>query len=80
MAPNDTAGIEGIVTAITSTNNLQALNHTLKNSLPKEAREQIFAKALNNGQDPLNFLDFSNHSLGVLYIMYDTCFLRCSVY
>ncbi|KAJ7207529.1 hypothetical protein GGX14DRAFT_455661 [Mycena pura] len=68
MAP-DSLSLDRILHEITTTNNLQALNHTLKNGLPKESRETILSSPLAGGQDPLAILDLRQNTLGVLYIM-----------
>jgi COP9 signalosome complex subunit 3 len=70
MAPNESSpSLDGILNQITTSNNISALNHTLRNSLPKEARETILASPLASGQDPLSVLDMRANTLGVLYIM-----------
>jgi COP9 signalosome complex subunit 3 len=68
MAP-DSLSLDRILNDITTTNNLGALNHTLKNGLPKESRETILSSPLASGQDPLTVLDMRQNTLGVLYIM-----------
>ncbi|KAJ7146448.1 hypothetical protein C8R44DRAFT_600063 [Mycena epipterygia] len=68
MAP-DSLSLDRILNEITTTNNLGALNHTLKNGLPKESRETILSSPLASGQDPLSVLDMRQNTLGVLYIM-----------
>ncbi|KAJ7447159.1 hypothetical protein FB451DRAFT_1290471 [Mycena latifolia] len=68
MAP-DSLSLDRILNEITTTNNLAALNHTLKNGLPKESRETILSSALASGQDPLAILDMRQNTLGVLYIL-----------
>ncbi|KAJ6482194.1 hypothetical protein C8R47DRAFT_1134278 [Mycena vitilis] len=68
MAP-DSLSLDRILNDITTTNNLGALNHTLKNGLPKESRETILSSPLASGQDPLIVLDMRQNTLGVLYIM-----------
>ncbi|KAJ7126567.1 hypothetical protein C8R43DRAFT_1028476 [Mycena crocata] len=68
MAP-DSLSLDRILTEITTTNNLAALNHTLKNGLPKESRETILSSPLASGQDPLTVLDLRQNTLGVLYIL-----------
>ncbi|KAJ7644431.1 hypothetical protein FB45DRAFT_784475 [Roridomyces roridus] len=68
MAP-DSLSLDRILTEITTTNNLPALNHTLKNGLPKESRETILSSPLASGQDPLLVLDLRQNTLGVLYIL-----------
>ncbi|KAF8215703.1 hypothetical protein K438DRAFT_1954409 [Mycena galopus ATCC 62051] len=68
MAP-DSLSLDRILNEITTTNNLQALNLTLKNGLPKESRETILSSPLASGQDPLSVLDLRQNTLGVLYIM-----------
>ncbi|KAJ6601089.1 hypothetical protein DFH09DRAFT_1126810 [Mycena vulgaris] len=68
MAP-DSLSLDRILNEITTTNNLAALNHTLKNGLPKESRETILSSALASGQDPLLILDLRQNTLGVLYIL-----------
>ncbi|KAJ6606780.1 hypothetical protein B0H10DRAFT_2033551 [Mycena sp. CBHHK59/15] len=69
MAPNDSLSLDRILNEITTTNNLGALNHTLRNGLPKESREAILSSGLASGQDPLTVLDMRQNTLGVLYIM-----------
>lgn len=70
MAPNDSSqSLDGILTQITISNNVQALSHTLRHSLPKDARDTILASSLASGQDPLSVLDMKTNTLGVLYIM-----------
>ncbi|KAJ7696758.1 hypothetical protein B0H17DRAFT_929048 [Mycena rosella] len=68
MAP-DSLSLDRILNEITTTNNLGALNHTLKNGLPKESRETILSSGLASGQDPLAILDLRQNTLGVLYIL-----------
>ncbi|KAJ7722564.1 hypothetical protein DFH07DRAFT_856847 [Mycena maculata] len=68
MAP-DSLSLDRILGEITTTNNLSALNHTLKNGLPKESRETILSSPLASGQDPLSVLDLRQNTLGVLYIL-----------
>ncbi|KAJ7508411.1 hypothetical protein B0H11DRAFT_1964831 [Mycena galericulata] len=68
MAP-ESLSLDRILGEITTTNNILALNHTLKNGLPKESRETILSSPLASGQDPLSVLDLRQNTLGVLYIM-----------
>ncbi|KAJ7064715.1 hypothetical protein C8F01DRAFT_1080997 [Mycena amicta] len=68
MAPE--ISLDRILNEITTTNNLSALNHTLKNSLPKESRDTILSSPLASGQDPLTVLDLRQNTLGVLYILW----------
>ncbi|KAJ7083343.1 hypothetical protein B0H15DRAFT_850641 [Mycena belliarum] len=68
MAP-ESLSLDRILNEITTTNNLAALNHTLKNGLPKESRETILSSPLASGQDPLTVLDLRQNTLGVLYIL-----------
>jgi COP9 signalosome complex subunit 3 len=69
MAPNDSQTLDGILNQITTSNNLVALSHTLRNILPKEVRDTILSSPLSSGQDPLSVLDVRVNTLGVLYIM-----------
>ncbi|KAJ8701401.1 hypothetical protein PTI98_000191 [Pleurotus ostreatus] len=70
MAPTDPSGsLDSIIQQITTSNNIRALDQTLRNSLPKEARETILASMLPGGQDPLAILDPRANTLGVLYIL-----------
>ncbi|KIK68564.1 hypothetical protein GYMLUDRAFT_36025 [Collybiopsis luxurians FD-317 M1] len=70
MAP-DSQSTDGLVHQITTTNNLEALAHTLRTpgGSGKEVREFILASSLSSGQDPLSVLDLRNNTLGVLYIL-----------
>jgi COP9 signalosome complex subunit 3 len=70
MAPSDTSvSLDSIINQITMANNVAALNHTLRNAIPKESRDAILSSALAGGQDPLAVLDMRQNTLGVLYIM-----------
>ncbi|KAG5649762.1 hypothetical protein H0H81_002140 [Sphagnurus paluster] len=69
MAPNPTESLDSILQQITTSNNAAALNHTLRNALPKESRDTILASVLGSGQDPLCVLDVRQNTLGVLYIL-----------
>lgn len=69
MAPNDLQALDTIFHQITTANNPNALNHTLRNTLPKDSRELILAGPLSSGQDPLQVLDMRINTLGALYIM-----------
>ncbi|KAF5389650.1 hypothetical protein D9757_004138 [Collybiopsis confluens] len=70
MAP-DSQSIDGLVNQITTTNNLEALAHTLRTpgGSGKDVREFLLASPLSSGQDPLSVLDSRNNTLGVLYIL-----------
>ncbi|RDB18413.1 COP9 signalosome complex subunit 3 [Hypsizygus marmoreus] len=68
MAPGGDS-LDGILNQITTSNNPNALNHTLRNALPKESRDTILASSLSGGQDPLSVLDMRENTLGVLYIL-----------
>ncbi|CAK5265621.1 unnamed protein product [Mycena citricolor] len=67
MAPD--LSLDRILHEITTSTNLQALNSTLKNGLPKESRETILSSPLGSGQDPLSVLDVRQNTLGVLYLL-----------
>jgi len=67
MAPDNS--LDRVLNDITTSNNITALNHSLRNGLPKESRDAILAGALTSGIDPLAVLDMRVHTLGVLYIM-----------
>ncbi|KAF4581663.1 hypothetical protein EYR40_002674 [Pleurotus pulmonarius] len=70
MAPSDSSGsLDSIIQQITTSNNIRTLDQTLRNSLPKEARETILASMLPGGQDPLAILDPRVNTLGFLYIL-----------
>ncbi|KAF5383247.1 hypothetical protein D9615_004842 [Tricholomella constricta] len=70
MAPQPAPeSLDSILTQITTSNSPGALNHTLRNALPKESRDTILASALASGQDPLSVLDVRENTLGVLYIL-----------
>lgn len=69
MAPGDLTSIDQVVHQITTANSISALNHTLRNGLPKETRDHILASVLSGGQDPLSVLDVKANTLGVLYIL-----------
>ena len=62
--------IDRVLTEITSTNNISALNQTLRGFTPKDARESILSSLLPGGQDPLGVLDIQRNTLGILYILY----------
>ncbi|KAE9407969.1 hypothetical protein BT96DRAFT_986196 [Gymnopus androsaceus JB14] len=70
MAP-DSQSIDGLVQQITTSNNLEALAHTLRSPAgsAKDVREFLLASPLSSGQDPLMVLDLRNNTLGVLYIL-----------
>lgn len=69
MAPSDTQTLDSIVTSITTVTSITALAHTLRNSIPKEARDVILSSSMSGGQDPLSVLDFRANTLGVLFIL-----------
>ncbi|KAK0191017.1 hypothetical protein F5146DRAFT_1046758 [Armillaria mellea] len=70
MAPStEIASMDNIFHHITTSNNVMALNVTIKNSLPKDARDLILSGSLSSGQDPLHMLDARENSLGMLYIL-----------
>ena len=72
MAPTWSDGpmsLDTILNQITTSNNPAALNHTLRNAIPKESRDTILASALPGAQDPLSVLDMRQNTIGVLYIM-----------
>lgn len=62
--------LDRVLLEITSTNNLGALNQTLRGFAPKDVRESLLASSLPNGQDPLAVLEIERHTLGALYILY----------
>ncbi|KAJ3736692.1 hypothetical protein DFJ43DRAFT_518661 [Lentinula guzmanii] len=70
MAP-DSQSIDGLVQQITTSNNLEALAHTLRTSgtSGRDVREFILASSMSSGQDPLSVLDLRNNTLGVMYIL-----------
>ncbi|KAJ4495800.1 hypothetical protein C8J55DRAFT_553560 [Lentinula edodes] len=70
MAP-DSQSIDGLIQQITTSNNLEALAHTLRTSgaSGRDVREFILASSLSSGQDPLSVLDIRNNTLGVMYIL-----------
>jgi len=69
MAPSESQTLDAVLHQITTANNLVALNHTLRNNLPRESRDIILASSLSSGQDPLSVLDLRVNTLGVLYIL-----------
>jgi COP9 signalosome complex subunit 3 len=70
MAPSDASvSLDSIINQITTSNNPAALNHNLRNAIPKESRDTILSSPLAGGQDPLTVLDMRQNTLGVLYIM-----------
>ncbi|KAJ8080917.1 hypothetical protein PM082_017752 [Marasmius tenuissimus] len=69
METNNQNLTDGLVQQITTTNNVSALNLTLRTALRPDAREAALIGALSSGEDPLNVLDLRNDSLGVLYIL-----------
>jgi COP9 signalosome complex subunit 3 len=70
MAPTEVPpSIDAILNQITTTNNIVALNLTLRTALPKDVRDTILACPLSSGQDPLSVLDMKTNTLGILYIM-----------
>ncbi|KAF9457673.1 hypothetical protein BDZ94DRAFT_1338265 [Collybia nuda] len=69
MAPDTFNSLDTILNQITTTNSPVALNHTLRNSIPKEARETILSSLLSGGQDPLSVLDMRENTLGALFIL-----------
>ncbi|KAL0958361.1 hypothetical protein HGRIS_000503 [Hohenbuehelia grisea] len=70
MTPTEAStALDSLVAQIVASNNYPALEHTIRNGLPKDSRETILASALSSGQDPLTVLDLRAHTLGVLYII-----------
>ena len=70
MAPSDgPMSLDTIINQITTANSPAALNHTLRNGLPKESRDTILASALPGAQDPLSVLYMCQNTISVLYIM-----------
>ncbi|GLB41148.1 putative cop9 signalosome complex subunit 3 [Lyophyllum shimeji] len=69
MATSTAESLDSIINQITTSNSPAALNHTLRNALPKESRDIILASALSNNQDPLAILDMRENTVGVLYIL-----------
>ncbi|KAF8066863.1 hypothetical protein FPV67DRAFT_1417482 [Lyophyllum atratum] len=69
MAPSSSESLDSIINQITTSNNVAALNHTLRNAIPKESRDTILSSPLANNQDPLTILDMRENTLGVLYIL-----------
>ncbi|KAF7307639.1 PCI domain-containing protein [Mycena indigotica] len=67
MAPD--MSLDRILQEITTATNLNTLHQTLKTGLPKESRDTILSSPLASGQDPLNILDLTQNTLGVLYIL-----------
>lgn len=67
MAPDNS--LDRVLNDITTSNNPHALNHSIRNGLPKDSRDAILAEAMVSGIDPLTVLDMRVHTLGVLYIM-----------
>ncbi|KAI9058652.1 hypothetical protein FKP32DRAFT_1596958 [Trametes sanguinea] len=63
------ASLDDVLNQITTTNNLNSLNHYLKTFAPKESRDTILASILATGQDPLSVLDPQRNTLGYLYIL-----------
>lgn len=61
--------IDTLLTQITTSNNVVALNHTFKTAISRETREILLSSSLANGQDPLAFLDPGVNTLGSLYIL-----------
>jgi hypothetical protein len=63
--------LETIIQQITTpTVALSSLAHTLRTFAPAEIRETILASILPGGQDPLELLDPSVNTLGLLYLLY----------
>lgn len=69
MAPDNYTSLDTILNQITTSNSSAALAHTLRNAIPKEARETILSSMLSGGQDPLSVLDVRQNTLGVLWIL-----------
>ncbi|KAL0569683.1 hypothetical protein V5O48_012282 [Marasmius crinis-equi] len=69
MESNNQNITDGLVQQITTTNNVSALNLTLRATSRADGREAALAGALSSGEDPLNLLDLRNDTLGVLYIL-----------
>lgn len=67
MAPSES--LDTILNQITTTNNVAALNSSLRSHLSKESRDTILASTLSGGQDPLTVLDMRENTLGVLWIL-----------
>lgn len=61
--------LERILSDITATTHIHALNQTLRGCAPKDVREPMLASMLPGGQDPLTVLDIQRNTLGVLYIL-----------
>ncbi|KAJ4490204.1 hypothetical protein J3R30DRAFT_3419999 [Lentinula aciculospora] len=67
----DSQSIDGLVQQITTSDDLEALAHTLRTpgASGRDVREFILASSLSSGQDPLSVLDLRINTLGVLYIL-----------
>ncbi|KAJ3715066.1 hypothetical protein EV361DRAFT_451879 [Lentinula raphanica] len=67
----DNQSIDGLVQQITTSNNVEVLAHTLRNTAAsgRDVREFILASSMSSGQDPLSVLDLRINTLGVLYIL-----------
>ncbi|PPQ87728.1 hypothetical protein CVT25_014415 [Psilocybe cyanescens] len=61
--------IDTLLSQITTSNSVAALNHTFKTGIARETREILLSSQLSNGQDPLAFLDPRVNTLGSLYIL-----------
>jgi hypothetical protein len=69
--PDQPVSLETIIQQITTpTVALSSLAHTLRTFAPADIRETILASILPGGQDPLELLDPSVNTLGLLYLLY----------
>ncbi|KAF9008215.1 hypothetical protein BDQ17DRAFT_1349559 [Cyathus striatus] len=68
MAPHDAPTMDSLLQILTTSNNIQALAHTLR-GIPRETSSLVWASPLSSGQDPLDVLDVRANTLGVLYIL-----------
>ncbi|KAF5366187.1 hypothetical protein D9758_005676 [Tetrapyrgos nigripes] len=69
MSSSHDNSLDTIVHHVTTATDLYALAHHLRTAINKDVREVILASTLSSGQDPLQILDLSNNTLGVLYIL-----------
>lgn len=61
--------LDGLLMQITSINDPEALDKTLRTFAPKEVRETILGSLLPDGADPLQVLDVRRNTLGILYLL-----------
>ncbi|KAF8636861.1 hypothetical protein AX17_003204 [Amanita inopinata Kibby_2008] len=61
--------LDTVLNQITTATSAVALAHALRANLPKDSRDAILSAVLPGGQDPLEALDVSRNTLGVLWIL-----------